>query len=369
MESGGGLLISRSSSSDRAEARRRLGTLPRNTILVGDAQEQLRRLPDASVDCCITSIPYYNVRDYGVRRQIGLEADVDAWVGAMRPVFDELARVMKAGASAWINVDDTYSSSRRLGVPAKGMFLAPERLILALSSDGWIVRSKVVWSKPNPLPRALSDRPNHSYEMFFMIVRSPKYEFDLNGIRVPYRKEGSGEVHQVPWSSADALEGAPGALLGKDPGDVWSIPAKGFSGGHFATFPESLIERPLIASCPERLCMRCDKPWHRQAKPHIIGQRVTGPSTGHVARFAGRWRTFRTLGPLKPSCACKAAWKPGVVIDPFFGAGTTGIVAERLRRDWIGIELNPRYANIARERLEDERERQSATAHLRGVAA
>jgi len=329
--------------------------------MIGDAEEQLRRLPDASVDCCITSVPYYNVRDYGVRRQIGLESDVDAWVEALRPVFRELARVIKADGSAWINVDDTFSSSHKFGAPPKGMFLAPERLILALAQDGWIVRSKVIWFKPNPLPRALSDRPNHCYEPFFLITRSRDYHFDLDSIRIPYRANRDGDLLPVQWTADSSVDGSSGAFLGKDPGDVWTIPAKGFSGGHFATFPETLIERPILASCPERVCVKCGKPWRRESKPHIVGERISGPS-GRVARFAGSWRTYRRRGPLRPSCACKAAWKPGIVLDPFLGAGTVGIVARRLGRDWLGIELNPRYAKMARERLNGEPDRTEVAA-------
>jgi DNA modification methylase len=324
-------------------------------------------LPESSIDCCITSVPYFNVRDYGVQRQIGLESDVDSWVEAMRPVFRELARVLKESGTAWINVDDTYSSSRTLGVPPKGMFLAPERLILALAADGWIVRSKVVWAKPNPLPRPLSDRPNHSYEPFFLIARSPKYRFDLDAIRIPYLKSDT-TWEKVPWSVDQSLDGSPGLYLGRDLGDVWTIPAKGFAGGHFATYPEALVEKPILSSCPERICVACDRHWSRSSDQHIVGHRVAGPASGHVARFGGRWRTYRTRGPLRPSCACKAAWKPGIVLDPFFGAGTTAVVAERLRRDWIGIELNPRYARIADERIEAARST-SAMASERRTAA
>lgn len=346
----------------------RFVNVPRNALLIGDATEQLRRLPDSSIDCAITSVPYFNVRDYGVGRQIGLESDVDVWVEALRPVFAGLARVLKDSGSAWLNVDDTYSSSRHLGAPAKGMFLAPERLILALAADGWIVRSKVIWSKPNPLPRSLSDRPNHVYEMFFLITRSANYHFDLDGIRVPYRGDSAVAAQPVEWSVADSLAGSPGLLLGKDPGDVWQIPAKGFSGGHFATYPEDLIEKPLLASCPERCCSRCGRPWRRASRQTIVGQRATGRNSGFVARFPGRWRTFRSRGALHPSCDCRAAWKPGVVLDPFFGAGTTALVAERLRRDWVGIELNPEYAQIATERIEAAREEAMDSAD-EGVAA
>lgn len=334
----------------------RLRVVPRNTILVGDAEEQLRRLPDESVDCIITSVPYFNVRDYGVRRQIGLEADVESWTQALRPVFEELKRVLKLSGTAWVNVDDTYSSNKGLGAPPKGMFLAPERLILALAADGWIVRSKVVWAKPNPLPRPLTDRVNHAYEPFFQIVRAGKYHFDLDAIRVPYRREANAPAEKVDWNVAQSLAGSPELLLGRDPGDIWTIPAKGYAGGHFATYPEALIEKPILTSCPERVCVSCKRPWRRDSQQQVVGQRVAGPTSGHVARFAGRWRTFRTRGPLLPDCSCRAAWKPGVVLDPFFGAGTTAVVAERLRRDWVGIELNPRYAKMASERIEGLRD-------------
>ena len=121
--------------------------IPRNKILVGDATEKLKTLPSASVDCVITSPPYWNLRDYHAEGQIGLEESLDAWVASLRSVFAEVARVLKPGGGLWLNIGDTFSPSAKVGVPAKGMVCAPERLLLALADSGWLVRSKVIWSK------------------------------------------------------------------------------------------------------------------------------------------------------------------------------------------------------------------------------
>jgi DNA modification methylase len=336
-------------------------TAPRNTILIGEATEQLRRLPSGSVDACITSPPYFAVRDYSTPGQIGLEANVDEWVQALRPMFAELARVLKPKGSVWVNIDDTFASALRRGGPTRSMLLAPERLLIALAADGWLTRAKVVWAKPNPLPHALTDRTNHTYEMCFMITRSRSYYFDLDSIRMPYRVDANGSPVAVGWSTE--VSGSPHYLFGKDPGDVWTIPTKGFRGAHFATFPEALIERPLLASCPERVCEECGAPWRREVRVHIVGEKGSAKRTDpYVARFAGHWRTYRRLGPLKASCGCKARWKAGLVLDPFMGANTTGLVSERLGRDWLGIELSPAYAKIATERLAAARSRTSEKA-------
>ncbi len=286
--------------------------LPRNQILIGDAVQQLRRLPDRSIDCVITSPPYYMLRNYGVENQIGLEPHVDQWVDELSLVCRGLSRVLKTSGSLWLNLGDSFSRHPNYGAPAKGLLVAPERLLLALVGDGWLCRGKVIWAKPNPMPSSVTDRLNMTYEVVYHLVRSGRYYFDLDAIREPHRSAGH-RTGRVPigkapsWAgplagSQDGLrrarpDGIPGHPLGKNPGDVWIIPTSGFRGAHFATFPEALVVRPLLATCP-----------------------------------AG-----------------------GVVLDPFFGSGTVGVVAEKHGRDWIGIELNPDYAELATNRIADRR--------------
>jgi site-specific DNA-methyltransferase (adenine-specific) len=144
-------------------------------------------------------------------------------------------------------------------------------------------------------------------------------------------------------------------LVGKNPGDVWSLPTAHYKGAHFATFPERLVEPPILATCPLRVCGSCSAPWNPEpGKTFVLGQR--GPAAGvdqdrRVRRYPSTWQVLRQPGPLKPGCDCASATRPGIVLDPFFGTGTVGAVAERLGRDWLGIEISDVYADLARRRL------------------
>src|SRR5664280_1660794 len=189
-------------------------TTPRNTILIGDTLEQLRRLPDSSVDCVITSPPYFLLRDYGVKGQIGLEATVDEWVAKLRAVFAEVARVLTLTGSIWIDLGDSYSRHPRYGAAAKSLLLAPERLLLALAADGWIVRNKIVWSKTNPMPSSVGDRFNTTYDSVYFLVRSPRYFFDLDSVRVPHPSGGS----RSPKPAANKRPDWAGPLAGSNSG-------------------------------------------------------------------------------------------------------------------------------------------------------
>jgi site-specific DNA-methyltransferase (adenine-specific) len=208
------------------------------------------------------------------------------------------------------------------------------------------VRNKVIWAKSNAMPNSVGDRLSSSWEPLYFLVRSPKYHFDLNAVRVPHRSTARGLTtspsHAKPkagstdrltvgrrpdWAgplagSNDGLlrakaEGRAGHPLGRNPGDVWTMGTSGYRGAHFATFPERLVEQPLRATCPERVCQACGRPWVSTRR----------------------------------ACDCTAGWQPGLVLDPFMGAGTTAVVARRLGRDYLGIELNPDYAALARHRI------------------
>src|SRR5579885_1859987 len=144
--------------------------LQSNRIIVGDAVEKLRTLPADSIDCVVTSPPYFQLRDYGAAGQLGLEGSVDDWVTTLRAVMRAVARVLKPAGSVWLNLGDTYSSDHRLGAPPKSLLLGPERLLLALAADGWIVRNKVSWAKPNPMPHSVTDRLNTTYEVVYFLV-------------------------------------------------------------------------------------------------------------------------------------------------------------------------------------------------------
>lgn len=336
--------------------------LPHKQVLRGDALQRLGELPERSIDCVVTSPPYFLLRDYGVTGQIGLEGSVEEWVASLRPIFAELARVLKPGGGLWLNVADTFSRAAKSGAAPKSMLLAPERLLLALGEDGWLVRSKVIWAKPNTMPNSVVDRLNTTYEPIYFLVRSPRYFFDLDAIREPVtpsaRHLDIAKPHRAARPLREAVEGGASPILGTNPGDVWRIPTKGFRGAHFATFPPELIRRPILATCPERICTQCGRALKHEVSTWRVplgGSRIAAkPKDRFVMRFPERWHTLRQVGALVP-CGCGAPTVRGVVLDPFFGAGTTGLVAEQLGRDWIGIELSDDYARIAEARIFEAR--------------
>lgn len=328
--------------------------LPRNIILTGDVRERLEELPSASVDCIVTSPPYWGVRDYGSSSQLGAEPTVDDWVNNLRAVCGQLARVLRPTGSLWLNLGDGYSPHRRFGAPRKSLLCGPERLLLALVADGWHLRNSIVWAKSNPMPSSIRDRLTPSHEMLYFLTRSPRYYFDLNAIRVPlktpksfrtprpirpYPPAGVTAPGRSAWTKRDNLglarlkaQGLAGHPRGRNPGDVWQLPTAGFRGAHFAVFPTALIERPILATCPQRVCVGCNAPWRSEDGSRRVTQ--------------------SNVDKLTPSCGCNADWRPGLVLDPFLGSGTVGVVAERLHRDWLGIELNPAYVELATQRID-----------------
>jgi len=340
-------------------------TVPRNRIVVGDALTRLSELPDDSVDCAITSPPYFRLRDYAADGQLGLEAHVDQWVEQLSAISAAIARVLVPTGTYWLNVGDTYATHQREGAGRKSLLMAPERLALRLQGDGWIIRNKIVWAKPNPMPTSIPDRLNTTYELIYVLTRQPQYFFDLDAIRIPHVSahviNKGGRPKTVPkelWrgpnsdtvSGLAALKaiGRVGHPLGKNPGDVWTIAPGGYRSAHHAIYPMALAERMIAAGCPEVRCMRCRLPWKRR-----------------VIRALGR---VATRSALEPTCDCHAASEPGLVCDPFIGSGTTAVAAETLGRDWLGIELNPEFAHAARTRIADARSAPPRSSPKRAAA-
>jgi site-specific DNA-methyltransferase (adenine-specific) len=325
----------------------------RNRIVVGDALKRLRALPDASVDCVVTSPPYFRLRDYGADGQIGLERHVDRWVEQLAAISEQVHRVLVPTGTFWLNLGDTYSGHPSQGAERKSLLMAPERLALRLQRSGWIIRNKIVWAKPNPVPSSIPDRLNCTYEVIYVLTKQHQYFFDLDAIRQPHRSEEkpartekrsatTRELWRGPNGMAatglQALKarGKVGHPLGKNPGDVWTIAPGGYRGAHHAIFPLTLAERMIAASCPEARCTRCRQSWRR---------RVIRTLGGTATRAA-----------LVPTCTCRTASEPGLVLDPFMGSGTTALAAENLGRDWLGIELNPDFADAARDRIANARQ-------------
>jgi site-specific DNA-methyltransferase (adenine-specific) len=305
---------------------------PRDTILQGDAAEQLANLPSGFVDCVLTSVPYYLQRSYEVDGQIGLEPSVDEWVQRLRAVFGEVARVLKPTGALWLNLADTYSRRHASGAHAKSLLLGPERLALALLESGWVIRNRCVWRKQAPMPSGVTDRLDTTYDTVYFMTRSPRYFFDLDAVREPMTNAG-------------------GPALGRNPGDVWNLPKAKFGGGHFATFPERLVELPLLATCPAKVCQACGAPWKTRTTKEYIGRPVQFQRDRFVRRHPVRYRVIRRNPKLIPGCSCQAPTRPGLILDPFYGSGTVGAVAERHGRDWLGIELNPSYRDLAWQRI------------------
>lgn len=316
-----------------------------NRLLIGDALARLRELPDESVDCVVTSPPYFALRDYGIAGQLGQEADVDAWAAHIVSVCGELWRVLVPHGSLWLNLGDSYSTHPRLGAPAKSLLLGPERVARLLVEQGWRLRNKVIWAKPNPLPSPVRDRLTNAHEVVYFLSKQASYFYDLDAIREPLVSRRPPSVAtSTPEHALGKLAGSRRGLaamtragraghpLGKNPGDVWRIGSSAYRGAHFATFPAELVRRPILATCPPKVCTECRRPWRRSARP---------------VSFIGGEAQARPFVP----CGCRAEVRPGIVLDPFFGSGTVAEVAKTHGRDWLGIELNPTYKSLAEARL------------------
>lgn len=328
----------------------------RNQLLVGDVLDRFSEIPNDSVDQVVTSPPYFQLRNYQVTGQLGLETTVDQWVANQLTVAVEVARVLVPTGTYWLNVGDSYSTHTKQGAGRKSLLLGPERLALAMVKDGWILRNKIVWQKSNPMPSSIGDRLNTAWETVYVFARQGQYFFDLDSIRQPHTSKPPAaepaptrrtprEIWRGPnGDDASGLtflraKGRVGHVLGKNPGDVWRLASSNFRGGHRATFPVSLADRIIGAGCPEVRCVICRTAWRRG-----IVRRL-----GQVA----------VRGALEPRCNCQAATEPGVVLDPFIGSGTTAVAAEALGRDWLGIELNPEFAVMAQDRIEAARRARS----------
>lgn len=325
-------------------------------VYLGDALEMLRDLPDASVQCCVTSPPYWGLRDYGLDGAgIGLEPTPEEWIANLVGVFREVRRVLRSDGTLWLNVGDAYGS----GTATKQLLMLPVRLALALQADGWWLRSDIIWAKPDPMPESVTDRPTSSHEHIFLLAKSQRYYYDAAAVREPaetadlgeydggaqktpdganangtrsyrrslkaetsprhdgnhwnenngrgfvpreFKQDGHGRRHEGFNGRYFGEDGKPRKIeLTRNARNVWTISTVGYPGAHFATFPEELARRCIVA-----------------------GSRETD-----------------------------------VVLDPFAGSGTTLAVAKRMNRDAIGIELQSDYLPLIARRLEGAMAQQS----------
>jgi site-specific DNA-methyltransferase (adenine-specific) len=279
--------------------------LGRNQIVLGEAKEVLARLPADSVDCLVTSPPYWQQRDYGCHpQQIGREPTAAQYVENLREVFRHAKRVLKPEGTAWIVLGDKYREGKLLGLPW--------RVVLALVEDGWVLRADCIWHKPNAMPSSVKTRPTVDHEYIFLLARSAAHYYDADAIREPHvtftphsrmrggrrhfgirggtpergKNAGNSNLHHGRWDQAFHPQG-------RNKRTVWSIPLSKFREAHFAVFPEALVETCILAGSPPG----------------------------------------------------------GLVLDPFAGSGTVCVVACRLGRDYLGIDCVPEYCQMARRRL------------------
>ena len=308
------------------------------TILQGDCLTVLKTLPTVSIHCCVTSPPYFNLRDYGIEGQIGMETSVDEYVAKLVLVFTEVKRVLREDGTAWINVGDSYFGSGQgygdtkttnkshhgsrerqkpewndCGLKPKDLIGIPWMVAFALRADGWYLRSDIIWHKPNPMPESVTDRPTKSHEYIFLLTKSAKYYYDAEAIKEEAAFDGRQDTTIKPaekYRGRQMVDGQQPQSLGRgnenerwpsksDDGtrlrnkrSVWTVATSPYSGAHFATFPPKLITPCIQAGCPER----------------------------------------------------------GTVLDPFGGSGTVGEVAENHGRNSILIELKPEYCGMAKKR-------------------
>lgn len=345
-------------------------------VLEGDCRDVLATLEAGSVQTCVTSPPYFGLRDYGHGGQIGLEPTTDEFVAALIEVFREVRRVLRDDGTVWLNLGDSYAGASA-GLKPKDLIGIPWMVAFALRADGWYLRSDIVWAKPNPMPESVTDRPTKAHEYLFLLSKGPRYFYDAEAIREPLAENTlrpSSMTRAVVPASADPLartsKGADGSkqmsadeARGANKRTVWTVATQPYAGAHFATFPPKLIEPCVLAGCPEKACAECGAPWRRVVERTAMVVRPTEKrenwqaADDHARTQVGGTMleppTSRTVG-FEPSCDCDAGVTAGVVLDPFAGAGTTGMVALRHGRSFVGVELNGEYARMARHRIVDD---------------
>jgi DNA modification methylase len=338
-------------------------------VHTGDVYDVLPELPESSVHMCMTSPPYFGLRDYGEEDQIGLEESLDDYIENLVRVGDELRRVLRPDGSWWLNLGDSYAGD-------KNKMLVPHRVAIALQDTGWTVRNDVTWVKPNPMPSSVKDRLNTTTEQVFHLTPEPDYWYDLDAIREPHAERSIERMDEGPVNADTEGRGTNDDLnpdqlcdpAGKNPGDVFEVTTKPFADAHFAVYPPELVEKPLKATCPPTVCAACGSPYEREVERETIEDAGRSDDSQYVESGTREEKdAHRQLGGnyqkelenrdvemkgWQQTCDCDTdATEPGIALDPFAGAGTTLLKAKELQRRFVGIELNAEYADMARERI------------------
>lgn len=397
----------------------RIETIGDAKIINADVLDGLRSLPDESVQCCVTSPPYWGLRDYGVEGMIGLEPTFQEYLAKMVEVCREIRRVLRSDGVMFLNMGDAYfgswgnysptgagtgqrekqterfdrkaykdttlrppTSIPQANFKPKDLLMMPARLAIALQEDGWYLRSEIIWSKPNPMPESVTDRPTSAHEKIYLLTKSARYFYDADAVR---EKGGDGSDRwggkkmnlDTPKAfGGDSVVGNPQNREGRafeysgtrNLRNVWKIATQPYSAAHFATFPEALPRKCIMAGTSERgCCSECGSPWERVVEhSYEDTTRTPAPNKGHLGAFGeraanmtrdgfipNRDKQSKTIG-FQPTCDCDAPTVPCTVLDPFNGACTTGLVALKLGRKYIGIELNPDYVDLSLKRIDKE---------------
>lgn len=298
-----------------------------NQPAFGDALELAQQLPDESINCIVTSPPYWGLRDYGHDGHLGLEKTPEEYTDKMVALFRELRRALCDDGTLWLNLGDSYTGAANSGahgmqdelhyaegLPTKGgsglkpkdLVGIPWRVAFALQADGWYLRSDIIWAKPNPMPESVTDRPTKAHEYLFLMSKSERYFYDHEAVQESFadkrmgNPQGGGQyARDCPWVGSGRQNGLQkgvwnedGKQTGRNRRSVWTVSTKPYPGAHFAAFPPDLIKPCILAGCPDS----------------------------------------------------------GIVLDPFLGSGTTGMVCQDLGRRWIGFELNEDYAPLIEKR-------------------
>lgn len=371
--------------------------LPINKIHNLNCLDGLKQIPDESVDCVVTSPPYWGLRNYKTEPQIfggdgkcdhvwveckgagnhkfrpgkngtvgncnnsemwggdvfvntcskcgaykgevGLEPNKDNFISNLCDIFDEVRRVLKNSGTCWVNLGDTYSSAHGVSnLPAKCLALIPQRFAIEMTGRGWILRNSIVWHKPNAMPSSVRDRFSRDYENIFFFTKKKKYFFEQ-------------QLEDV--ANKEAIIRSGGKVKKRNKRETWSISTVGNPNGHFAMYPEELVETPILAGCPALVCSACGKPQVKDKKKVGEFQRKRSRKTaeGSPSNSLNIMQNIYEDEGYRPTCDCGVDFKKGLVLDPFMGAGTTAIISKKLDRDYIGFELNEEYVKIAENRI------------------